>query len=1105
MKKQILSLLLIVCLLTSALSTTALTATDSQAPVIDEESLTISRETATAGDVVAISVNVTDDVAIDRISISFWNLDSDEQYNYLYMTQVGETDTYSCDFVVTEFTPSGTWTVRSILAYDTTSNVARFDSFDDTYAFEVTDTSPSTIIGTDDITIDKEEVTLGETVTISIRVDGDNVDHVSFDLNNVDSGKSLQFLKMTYDEVTERYIYSLTIDEAIPSGFWNIAFINARDKYDFGIAEYIGGTEIGFTVVRTSADAEAPVIDNTTLSINNDEIESGESAVISVNITDNDAVSRVVFSIANEETGKLIAYPEMSYNADTDRYEYIFEADETIPSGHWQLCSIHAYDVTGNLNLQHYFSWEYYILVKGENDHVWETDAAVESTCTSTGLTEGLSCSICGKVQVAQEVVPMKSHDFSDRTKQTCANCWEPNPNYSSVTIIASGTCGAQGDNLIWTLDSKGVLKISGEGAMMDCDGIELSPWIDNRFSIETVVVEEGVTTLGTYAFTLCSNLKNVTIPGSVTFIDDEAFTECHSITAVDVETSNAAYKDIDGVLFSKDGSRLIHYPVGKTETSYTIPHGVISIEERTFQGCRNLIDVTIPESVISIERAAFNASGLTNITIPDSVTNIGNSAFSSCIALTSVNIKNGVINIGDSAFVGCFNLNCVTIGDNVISIGDTTFSCCNNLTSIFFLGDAPEFGRDIFLNVTATAYYPVNNTTWTESVLKNYGGTITWIAASCEMLGKSHTPVTDATVPPTCTSTGLTEGSHCNVCGKTLVAQEIIPMQQHDFSDTSKRTCVNCDESNPNYIQPHIHKEIIDYGIAATCTKTGLSQGAHCDCGVILIAQQIVPVIPHDFSNTSLQTCVFCSAPNPNYIYESTHSHTTITTIGISATCTSNGITQGVYCSDCGEILVEQEMIPMMSHDFSRAEIPTCINCNEPNPFYKHYLYIDLPFVDMSDTVWYNEAVKYVYANGLMIGTKHNEFSPDETASRATLIVILARMAGINTNNGKTWYDAAVNWAKSTGVSDGTNLFGNITREQLITMLWRTIGRPMSTENLEYYNDAQNISNWAYDAMCWAVSSGIIQGNGNGSLKPNTYASRAEVAEIIMNYAMIQ
>lgn len=430
MKKRGLSILLVVCLLASLLSTTALAATDSQAPVIDEESLTISEDTATVGDVVTISVNVTDDVEIDRISIAFWNLDSDEQYNSLYMTQVGETDTYSCDFVVTEFTPSGTWTVRSILAYDTTSNVARFESFDDTYAFEVTGTSPSTIIGTDDITIDKEEVSLGETVTISIRVDGDNVDHVSFNLNNVDSGKSLQFLEMTYDEATERYIYSLTIDETIPSGFWNIGFINARDKYDFGIAEFIGGTDIGFTVYGTTADTEAPVIDNTTLSISESEIESGESSIISVKITDNDEVGDVTLSIRNEDTGKLLAYPEMTYSAETDRYEYIFVADETIPSGHWRLCTIHAKDATGNLNLQSYFSWDYYILVKGENDHVWETDEAVEATCTHTGLTEGSSCSICGKVQVAQEVVPMKPHDFSDTTKRTCANCWEPNPNY---------------------------------------------------------------------------------------------------------------------------------------------------------------------------------------------------------------------------------------------------------------------------------------------------------------------------------------------------------------------------------------------------------------------------------------------------------------------------------------------------------------------------------------------------------------------------------------------------------------------------------------------------------------------------------------------------
>lgn len=422
--KRFASLLLAIVLCVGMISATeAFAAVDSQAPVIDKESITISKETATVGDVVTISADVTDNVSIDRILVSLWNLDSEEQYNYLYMTQVGESDTYSCEFVVTEFTPSGTWTVRDISAYDTTSNVSSLESFDDTYSFEVIGTSPSTVIGTEDISIDKEDATIGETVTISIRVDGENVKHVSFDLHNTVSGKNLQFLEMAYDEVSERYIYQLTIDETIPSGFWNIGFINAIDAYDFGIAEFIGGTEIGFTVYGTTVDAEAPVVDNSTLTISPVEIQSGETSVISVKITDNNSVGDVCLSIRNIETGKLLAYPEMTYNSATDRYEFVLTADETIPSGHWRLCSIHAHDSADNLNLQSYYSWEYYILVKGENDHVWKTDAAEEPTCTRTGLTEGSSCSICGKINVAQASIPANGHSFTDYKSNNDATC----------------------------------------------------------------------------------------------------------------------------------------------------------------------------------------------------------------------------------------------------------------------------------------------------------------------------------------------------------------------------------------------------------------------------------------------------------------------------------------------------------------------------------------------------------------------------------------------------------------------------------------------------------------------------------------------------------
>ena len=399
------------------------TAADAKPPVIDKDSVTLSRTTAKAGDTVEVTVKVTDNVAVSRVAIDFWNNDTGDQL-HLWMSRVGDSDIFSAQFKVTENTPAGMWRVFEISAYDTTENYSSIYFSHNENNFFVQSEVPPITVSANNISIDKETATVGDTVTISIKFDNDRVKRVSFDLSNRDSGRQDHFLDMTYDKETQSYIYRFEIDDTVPSGYWEIGFINVHDAYGYGGAEYIGSSVDGFTVTGTSADAKAPVVDNSTLTVSKSEIEGDESSVISVKITDDVKIGSVSFWISNAETGKLLSR-YMVYNEGTDRYEYTFTADETIPSGHWALNSIFARDAAGNLNLQNY-RWECYILVKGENEHVWRTDKAVEATCTRTGLTEGESCEICGKVKTPQQVVEMKPHSFTDRrsyqlaSKATC-------------------------------------------------------------------------------------------------------------------------------------------------------------------------------------------------------------------------------------------------------------------------------------------------------------------------------------------------------------------------------------------------------------------------------------------------------------------------------------------------------------------------------------------------------------------------------------------------------------------------------------------------------------------------------------------------------------
>lgn len=161
--------------------------------------------------------------------------------------------------------------------------------------------------------------------------------------------------------------------------------------------------------------------------------------------------------------------------------------------------------------------------------------------------------------------------------------------------------------------------------------------------------------------------------------------------------------------------------------------------------------------------------------------------------------------------------------------------------------------------------------------------------------------------------------------------------------------------------------------------------------------------------------------------------------------------------------------------------------------------------FDDVSDNAWYASAVRYAVENGLMNGTGTGKFSPAASTTRGMVMTILARMAGADTS-GTPWYAAGMNWAKANGVSDGTNTTASVTREQLVTMLFRYaaahgVESVTLEENLSRFTDKASVSAWAVPAMNWAVGQGLIEGS-NGLLRPQANASRAEVAAILMRFA---
>ena len=158
--------------------------------------------------------------------------------------------------------------------------------------------------------------------------------------------------------------------------------------------------------------------------------------------------------------------------------------------------------------------------------------------------------------------------------------------------------------------------------------------------------------------------------------------------------------------------------------------------------------------------------------------------------------------------------------------------------------------------------------------------------------------------------------------------------------------------------------------------------------------------------------------------------------------------------------------------------------------------------YKDVADSDWFNEAVNYVTVKGLMSGTGHSLFSPNADTTRGMLMTILARMSGVDTSDSTPWYQKGLDWAVTQGVSDGTAPEKIITREQLATMLYRYAGSPETTGKVNRFNDADQVSDYALNAVKWAVEKGIISGNGDAvTLDPKGHATRAQMATMMMRY----
>ncbi len=425
-----------------------------------------------------------------------------------------------------------------------------------------------------------------------------------------------------------------------------------------------------------------------------------------------------------------------------------------------------------------------------------------------------------------------------------------------------------------------------GVGAFSYCTGIT------------DIAIPDSVMTFGARGFGMfcgCENLKSITIGKGIKNIVPGAFNDCNNLSDITVSPENNNFSSKDGVLFNKDKTELIKYPVGNQRTVYSIPNTVKTIGYSAFHESVNLTDITVPNSVTSIgDRAFAGCTGLTSITIPDSVTSIGESAFAGCTGLTSVTLGNGVTSIEDEAFYECTGLTSITIPNSVESIGSDAFAGCSSLTSI-------NVARE-------NNYYSGNN-----GVLFNKKKT--------ELIrypeGKSQTSYT---IPNSVTSIGAGAFYGCTGLTSITIPNSVTSIGEMAFLCCRSLTSITIPDSVTS----------IGYGTFADCTGltsitipnsvTSIEDAAFDGCASL---KDVYYTGSKDewkaISIGEYNGCLLNATTHYNWTGE--HVCTNKKLVTVPAQCEVNGMSYYI-CTECGKQIGEATIIPATGHSWGEWHV---------------------------------------------------------------------------------------------------------------------------------------------------------------------------------------
>lgn len=467
-----------------------------------------------------------------------------------------------------------------------------------------------------------------------------------------------------------------------------------------------------------------------------------------------------------------------------------------------------------------------------------------------------------------------------------------------------SGDCGAtESDKVTWILSEDRILTIKGSGNMAGyttnfvSENKVLPPWYFAMDEITKVIIETGVTGIGTAAFYDCKNLLEVSLPDSLLNIGGQAFGYCDSLTKIKLPDSITSL-----------GYDMFWYCTNLEEVN--IPAGISLIDECTFFECTSLKSITIPSNVKSIGYLAFfDCTALQTVVLEEGIEKIGQEAFENCYALNNISFPNSLKEIGSVAFYNCNKLGTIIFKENLSLIGDRAFGCAK-LENVYFNGNLPTVEEFAFYShdTTTNIYYPIDNITWNNVTADNLGGVPENINCVLNIMGHEHAWKFKSTINA---ATCLTSGNHieqCSIC--KLIKTVDDPQLEHTAGEWK------------------ITK-------AATCTNHG-EKTQYCANGCNTVyAKETVPKISHDYKEIITNpTCT----KDGSKIYKCTGCNTVdeTKTVIIKATghsgtwkqvkvpsCLNNGFGRDdKYCDKCGTLIDQRSYLDSTDHVWGEWEL---------------------------------------------------------------------------------------------------------------------------------------------------------------------------------------